>query len=61
MGTPVTVHRRSADGGRRFFVRSSCEAHTLGIAHSDLDVVELLPRAGDRMSPVGLSLAALNA
>ncbi|MCX5315627.1 hypothetical protein [Streptomyces sp. NBC_00154] len=52
MSTPVTVHRLSADGGRRYFVRSVCETHILGIAYNDLDVVELLPRAGDRMSPV---------
>ncbi|MFF3057294.1 hypothetical protein [Streptomyces sp. NPDC057909] len=52
MSTPVTVHRLSADGGRRFFVRSVCETHILGIAYNDLDVVELLPGAGDRMSPV---------
>lgn len=51
MSTPVAAHRLSADDGRRFFVRSNCETHILGIAYNDLDVVEVLPRAGDRMSP----------
>ncbi|MET8332030.1 hypothetical protein [Streptomyces sp. NPDC005181] len=46
MSTPVTVHQLSADGGRRVSVRSSCETHILGIAYSDLDVVEFLRRAG---------------
>lgn len=52
MSTPATVHQLSADDGRGFFVRSTCETHILDIAYSDLAVVEFLPRAGGRMSPV---------
>ncbi|MET7313345.1 MULTISPECIES: hypothetical protein [unclassified Streptomyces] len=63
MSTPVTVHQLSADGGRRFFVRSSCETHILGIAPATST------SASSSCCPVpeiecplfGLSLAALNA
>ncbi|MET7311819.1 hypothetical protein ACWD7C_42450 [Streptomyces sp. NPDC005134] len=46
MSPTVTVHQLSADGGRRVSVRSGGEIHILGIAYSDLDVVEFLRRAG---------------
>ncbi|MFI5632226.1 hypothetical protein ACIA8E_23190 [Streptomyces sp. NPDC051664] len=46
MSVPVIVQQISVDGGRRVSVRSGGETHILGIAYSDVDVIEFLRRAG---------------
>ncbi|MFD9607300.1 hypothetical protein [Streptomyces sp. NPDC059970] len=43
MSPSVIVDHISADGGRRVSVRRT---HILGIAYSDVDVIEFLRRAG---------------
>ncbi|MFD5062208.1 hypothetical protein [Streptomyces sp. NPDC058394] len=62
MSTPVTVHQLSADDGRRIFVCSSCETHTLSAsptANSTSSSCCPVPESECPLS--GLSLAALNA
>ncbi|MCX4672960.1 hypothetical protein OG453_41055 [Streptomyces sp. NBC_01381] len=42
MSAPTVVHPPAGSGGRRVTVREEI----LGLAHSDRDVVEFLPRGG---------------
>ncbi|MCX4792617.1 hypothetical protein OG369_43360 [Streptomyces sp. NBC_01221] len=46
MSPSVIVDHIGADGGRRVSVRSGGRTHILGIAYSDVDVIEFLRRAG---------------
>ncbi|MER8091563.1 hypothetical protein ACIO6T_42355 [Streptomyces sp. NPDC087532] len=46
MSPSVIVDHIGADGGRRVSVRSGGRTHILGVAYSDVDVIECLRRAG---------------
>ncbi|MEV6950663.1 hypothetical protein [Streptomyces sp. NPDC051183] len=41
---PIVVHRISASGGRRVTIRVQGTETSLGVAHSDADVIEFLRR-----------------
>ncbi|MFD3697020.1 hypothetical protein ACFWUZ_12845 [Streptomyces sp. NPDC058646] len=43
---PVVVHRIFPSGGRQVTLRTGSGAESLGLAHSDEDVIEFLRRAG---------------
>ncbi|MFD8889784.1 hypothetical protein [Streptomyces sp. NPDC059566] len=43
---PVVVHRIFPSGGRQVTLRTSNGEESLGLAHSDEDVIEFLRRAG---------------
>ncbi|WP_329467419.1 hypothetical protein [Streptomyces sp. NBC_01431] len=42
MAAPIVVHRPLGTGGRRVTV----DAHVLGLAHSECDLIEFLRQAG---------------
>ncbi|MFF2963304.1 hypothetical protein ACFVT1_31295 [Streptomyces sp. NPDC057963] len=46
MNPSVVVDHIGADGGRRVSVRSGGKTHILGIAYSDVAVIEFLRQAG---------------
>ncbi|MGW0364503.1 hypothetical protein [Streptomyces sp. NPDC002990] len=43
---PVVVHRIHPSGGRQVTLRTMSGEESLGLAHSDEDVIEFLRRAG---------------
>ncbi|MEV7444522.1 hypothetical protein AB0O22_25870 [Streptomyces sp. NPDC091204] len=43
---PVVVHRIFPSGGRQVTLRTASGEQSLGLAHSDEDVIEFLRRAG---------------